>query len=246
MQRELYEEHALLERDQWWFVARRAIIEAVLTRHLPIATDRQILDVGCGTGGMLPMLARFGHVSGIEGDAAAVEHCQEVFTEFEVRQGEIPTDVPSAGTLDVVTAFDVIEHIEDDLVALQSLRAAVRPGGAVVVTVPALSWLWSDHDVVNGHQRRYSRRRLMDVIRRADLDLAHVSYFNTVLLPTVAVARMAQRLRQPAVTPHSDFTMPGAWLNRVLTRTMASERSLVCRRGLPIGVSLVAVARRPW
>jgi len=245
MQPELYEQHARLERDHWWFVARRSIIERVLAEHLPNATDRQILDVGCGTGGMLPMLAHFGSVRGLEGEPLAVAQCHETFEEFDVRQGEIPVDVPADGALDVATSFDVIEHIPGDQAALDSLRTAVRPGGTVVLTVPALMWLWSDHDVVNGHQRRYTRATLMDVIDRAGLELLHVSYFNTVLLPMVAAARLAQRVRKPAVVPHSDFEMPSPWINRVLTRLMSAERSVVPRRGLPIGVSLVAVARRP-
>ena len=245
MEQELYEQHALLERDQWWFVARRSILERVLADRLPMGTDRRILDVGCGTGGMLPLLSRFGKVEGIEGERMAVEHCNAAFAEFDVQLGQIPTDVPSDGCLDVVTAFDVIEHVDDDLGALESLRAAVHLGGTVVVTVPALSWLWSDHDVVNGHKRRYTRGRLATVIERAGLELDHLSYFNTALLPAVAAARLTQRMRKAAVTPHSDFTMPSPAINHLLTRVMTSERSLVSRRGLPIGVSLVAVAHRP-
>ena len=245
MDRSLYEEHALLERDHWWFVARRAILETVLAAHLPPAEGRRILDVGCGTGGMLPMLARYGQVSGIEGEPLAVEHCHAAFAEFGVQQGEIPADVPSDGSLDVVTAFDVIEHIGDDLGAVGSLWSAVRPGGTMVVTVPALSWLWSDHDVVNGHKRRYTRAGLLSVVDHAGFEVVHASYFNTVLLPTVAAARLSQRLRPRPVVAHSDFTMPSPRLNAILTRAMSSERTVVARRGLPVGVSLVAVARRP-
>ena len=138
MERSLYEEHALLERDQWWFVARRAILETILTRHLADTPDRRILDVGCGTGGMLPLLSRFGTVSGMESEPVAVEHCRTTFGDFNVQQGEIPIDVPADGSFDVVTAFDVIEHVDDDLGALESFRAALRPGATAVITVPAL------------------------------------------------------------------------------------------------------------
>jgi SAM-dependent methyltransferase len=245
VERSLYDEHAALERDHWWFVARRAILETVLTRHVPPAGGQRILDVGCGTGGMLPMLARFGEVSVIEGEPVAVAHCHDAFGGFDVRQGEVPADVPADGSFDLVTSFDVIEHIDDDLAALVSLRDATTPGGRVIVTVPALTWLWSDHDVVNGHRRRYTRPVLVDVIGRAGLDLVHVSYFNTVLLPAVAGARWAGRLRPRPVAPRSDFTMPSPRVNGLLTRLMTSERGVVAGRGLPIGVSLVAVARRP-
>lgn len=244
MERELYEEHASLERDHWWFVARRAIVGEVLARHLPPAAERRMLDVGCGTGGMLPLLSTFGTVWGIESEPLAVEHCHAAFGDFDVELGAIPADLPSAGSLDVVTAFDVIEHIDDDLGALRSFGAALVPGGTAVITVPALPFLWSDHDVVNGHQRRYTRAGLLSTVRRAGFEPVHVSSFNTLLLPMVAAARLAQRLRRRPVEPHSDFTMPSRPVNAALTRVMASERRVVARRGLPIGVSLVAVARR--
>lgn len=242
MDLELYEQHARLEHDHWWFVARRAIIGAVLDRHLRPATDRRLLDVGCGTGGMLPLLARFGTVTGIEGEPIAFERCRASFAQIDVRLGQVPADVPADGSFDVVSAFDVIEHIDDDVGALAALRSAVRPDGLVVVTVPALPWLWSDHDDVNGHKRRYTRRRLLASFEQAGLEVTAISYFNTVLLPLVAAARLGQRLRRRPVTPHSDFTMPPRWLNRALTSLMAGERSAVAGRGLPLGVSLIAVA----
>jgi SAM-dependent methyltransferase len=240
----LYDEHASLERDHWWFVGRRAIVRAVLARHLPQVAERRILDVGCGTGGMLPLLSDFGRVRGLEAEPLAVEHCHAAYGEFDVQRGEIPADVPTDGSLDVVTAFDVIEHIEDDLGALRSFREALHAGGTAVVTVPALQWLWSDHDVVNGHQRRYTRGRLVDVLRAAGFDVEHVSYFNTLLLPTVAAARLAQRLRRRPTAPHSDFTMPSPAVNKVLTRVLSCERGAVANRGLPVGVSIIAIARR--
>ncbi|MEO7573745.1 MAG: class I SAM-dependent methyltransferase [Acidimicrobiales bacterium] len=244
MDRAVYEEHAQLESDHWWFVGRRDILESVLTRYLPTSGADRILDVGCGTGGMLPMLAQFGTVEGMEGEPLAVEHCQATYRGFDVRVGQIPADVPADGTFDLVTAFDVIEHLDDDVGALRALRSAVRPGGTVAVTVPALQWLWSDHDTVNGHRRRYTRRRLREALDAADLDVVHVSYFNMVLLPIVATARLAQRVRGPVVAPSSDFSMPSPRLNRLLTGVLRWERSMVAARGLPVGVSLVAVARR--
>jgi 2-polyprenyl-3-methyl-5-hydroxy-6-metoxy-1,4-benzoquinol methylase len=244
MDRALYEEHAQLEADHWWFVGRRAIIGAVLARQLPSRQGNTILDVGCGSGGMLPLLAELGSVTGLEGDEQAVEHARETFSAWRVQLGRIPEDVPAAGALDVVTAFDVIEHLDDDVGALAALRAAVRPGGSVVVTVPALPWLWSDHDRASHHRRRYTRRRLVEALRAADLRVAHVSYFNTLLFPAVAGARLAQRARRGPVESHSDFTMPSPWLNGLLAQVLRSERGAVARWGLPIGVSLIAVARR--
>jgi SAM-dependent methyltransferase len=243
--RSLYDEHAALERDQWWFVSRRAIILRVLRAHLGVQQDRQILDVGCGAGGMLPMLAELGTVEGLEPDGASVEHAHETFAGFTVRQGRLPEDIPADARFDVVTAFDVIEHIEDDLSAVVAMRHAARSHGTVVVTVPALPWLWSEHDDLNGHHRRYTEATLRSVLTRAGLHVRHLSHYNTALLPAVAGARLVQRLRPAPEATSSDLSMPPPLLNRLLRRIMSSEAPLAATRGLPLGVSLIAVADVP-
>lgn len=244
MDRALYEQHAALEGDHWWFVSRREIIRRLLTAHLPPSEHRRLLDVGCGTGGMLPMLGQFGEVSGLDGDPLAVAQCHARYSSFPVTRADIPQDVPADASFDVVSAFDVIEHIADDVQALRALRGAARPGGHVVVTVPALSWLWSSHDVANGHQRRYGRSQLTGAVRVAGLELLHLSSFNLALLPPIAAIRLFRRHPKPRGGARSDFTMPSPRLNHALTRLMSAEAPLVARRGLPTGVSLVALARR--
>lgn len=242
MDRSLYDEHAALERDQWWFVSRRAIILQVLRAHLGVQEDRQILDVGCGAGGMLPMLAELGTVEGLEPDAESVEHAHVNFPDFVVRQGRLPGDIPADGRFDLVTAFDVIEHIDDDLAAVVAMRHAARSDGSLVVTVPALPWLWSEHDELNGHHRRYTEATLRSVLTRAGLQVRHLSHYNSALLPAVAAARLLQRLRPAPEQATSDLSMPSPLVNRLLTRIMSSEASLAATRGFPLGVSLIAVA----
>lgn len=125
------------------------------------------------------------------------------------------------------------------------MREAARPGGAVVVTVPALAWLWSEHDVANGHYRRYDRRALVRVIGEAGLDVRHASYFNSVVLPPIAAVRVLGRLRRTERRGRSDFELgtPPKPVNALLTAALRSERRLVAGPGLPVGVSLIAVAQ---
>lgn len=239
----VYRAHAELEREHWWFVGRRAVVAEVVERHVGSEVGR-ILDVGCGTGGMLPLLARFGTVTGLEPAPYAVEHARRQTVASRVIEGRVPEDVPAGAGYDLVTAFDVIEHLEDDVGALRAMAAAARPGGSVVVTVPAVPWLWSEHDVANGHVRRYRRGALVAAMTDAGLAVRHVSSFNAASLPPIALFRLAGRLRRTERPGRSDFHLgiPPRPVNRLLTLALGGERRLVAGRGLPIGVSLIAVA----
>ena len=240
----VYRAHAELEREHWWFVGRRAVVSDVIERHVGTRIGR-ILDVGCGTGGMLPLLGRFGGVTGVEPEPFAVEHARRQPVEAEVILGRVPENVPPTADYDLVTAFDVIEHLEDDVSGLRAMVSAARPGASLVLTVPALPWLWSEHDVANGHFRRYRRSDLARVLNEAGLELCHLSSFNAVLFAPIAAVRLAGRLGRNERPGRSDFDMglPPRPVNRALARLLGGERRLVSGRGLPIGVSLIAVAR---
>jgi SAM-dependent methyltransferase len=211
----------------------------VLDRVLP-PPPRRLLDLGCGTGNVLESLGRFGEAVGVEQDAQmrAVGRAAGL----DIRPGALPDDLPVPdGWADAVLLLDVIEHLDDDRAALRAARRALRPGGVLVVTVPAYGWLWSGHDVALGHRRRYSARSLRAVMRAADLSITHGSYFNTMLFPAIAGVRLAKRLVGGG---DHDLHPPAAVLNRALERLFAFERHAVLRPGLPFGSSVLAVARR--
>ncbi|QRK08173.1 class I SAM-dependent methyltransferase [Archangium violaceum] len=246
MEAHLFEEMARTEDHHWWFRGRRNIIEAVLRQHLPPASQRRILDVGCGTGGNLPLLQRFGQVVGLEGSPDALALCRRrLGLDFPLHQGHIPQDIPP-GRFDVVTAFDVLEHIPDAEGALRGIRSALAPGGLLVLTVPAFGFLWSEHDTVHHHQRRYTVDLLTAQLTGAGLRPRWSSYFNSLLFPPIAVVRLLQRLlpRPRNGAPRSDVEVTdGSGLtNQVLEAVFSAERHVVPRVSLPFGVSLIAVA----
>jgi SAM-dependent methyltransferase len=236
-----FEKHERLERDHWWFEGRRRCIDAVLTRELPSVPNREILDVGCGTGGMFPLLQRYGKVSGAEYSADARERAHRNFPDVEVSPCELP-DVLPKGPFDVVTAFDVIEHVDDPVASLRSMVARLKPDGRVVVTVPALQALWSQHDVTLQHRRRYSRSLLVGQLAAAGLRVTYDSFFNTGLFPVVAAARLVERVRGPG--PGSDLSPVSPLINTALREFFGAEGRLLSRGRLPIGVSLIAVGAR--
>jgi SAM-dependent methyltransferase len=244
MERSLYEEHADLEQTHWWFVGRRAVVAGVLDRWLaPTTSRRRIIDAGSGTGGMLPLLSAYGDVRGIESEPIAVEWSRANYPDHPVTVGDLPDDLPSDVEVDLITAFDVIEHLDDDVHVLRAMRGRLRPDGALVVTVPALPWLWSNHDDRNGHRRRYTMKSLRGALEAGGYCIDHISSFNTVLLPAVAAVRATQRFRRSVDDASSDFTMPNRLVNRVLTMVFSLERRWVARLRIPLGVSIIAVAR---
>ncbi|MDQ2724090.1 MAG: class I SAM-dependent methyltransferase [Actinomycetota bacterium] len=241
----LHHQYADIERRHWWFQGRRRIVASVLRRHLgpPGGTARSVLDVGCGTGEMVDMLRQFGTVTALDGAPEAVAYCRRRFgDQVDVRMGGVPESVAGMSGFDLVSAFDVIEHLDDDRGALRTLRDALVPGGTLAVTVPAFMCLWGPHDELNGHRRRYTPRELREALVAAGLVVDRVSCFNTWLFPVVAGVRAVRRRRSPE--PRSDFHMPPPIVNRMLVALLASEAPVVGAVSLPVGVSVLALAHR--
>jgi SAM-dependent methyltransferase len=239
---------AMLELDDrhWWYRGRRRIIQAELDR-LPLPRPARVLDAGCGSGRTLEELRRYGEVSGIELDPGAAELAQGRGC-GEVRVGRLE-ELPWEGeSFDLITCLDVIEHTPDDRVTLRELRRVCRPGGFLLVTVPAYQGLWSMHDVANHHYRRYSRPRLRAAARESGWRVRRMTSFNGLLLGPAAAVRLAERrrLRQPDSDYKPELTLGPEWLNAVLERPLRLEARWLSRgRTMPAGLSLLAVLENP-
>jgi SAM-dependent methyltransferase len=231
--------HLEEDRSHWWFRGRLAVILATLRRALPPRRVR-LLELGCGSGNVLAALSEFGEAVGVDAhqDLAAAARVAGL----DVRIGHLPDDLGvTPGWADVVLLLDVIEHVDDDVATLGSARTGVGEGGLLVVTVPAYRWLWSGHDEVLGHRRRYTAAELRAVAERAGFTVLRVTYFNTLLFPLLAAVRVWKRLRGDR---GHDLRRPAEPLNRLLERVFAFERHLVPRVSLPFGGSLLLIARR--
>jgi SAM-dependent methyltransferase len=234
-----------VDEHHWWYRGRRRVIRAELDR-LPLPADARVLDAGCGSGRTLVELAHYGtEVSGIELNIEAAELARaRGVGEVQIgRLEELPYD---DAAFDLITCLDVIEHVPDDVTALVELRRVARPGGWLLVTVPAYQALWSHHDEANHHYRRYSRASLRGAAHSAGWQIERVSSFNSLLLAPAAAVRLAQRRRRARNGAGNDLDLGPAWLNDVLERPLALEASWLARgRTLPAGLSLLAVLRRP-
>jgi SAM-dependent methyltransferase len=228
------------EETHWWYVGRRQVIDAIL-QGVPLPPDPRILDAGCGSGRNMVELARYGQVTGIELAAASVAAARARGV-GEVIHGSVYELPFAAGSFDLAVSFDVIEHLDDDRLALRELHRVVRGDGRLIVTVPAYPWLWSSHDRVNRHRRRYTRATLLAATADAGWRTSRITYFNALLLPAAVAARGVQRLRRPIEPPISDLERTPRALNRLLGAPLALEARLLARGGrIPAGLSLAAV-----
>lgn len=228
-----------VDEHHWWYRGRRRIIRSELDR-LPLPEGARVLDAGCGSGRTLEELEHYGEVYGVELDPEAAEVARSRGV-GEVEIGRLE-DLPwEDARFDLITCLDVIEHTPDDRVTLSELRRVCKPGGWLLVTVPAYQSLWSLHDDANHHYRRYSRPTLRAAAHESGWQLRRMTSFNSLLLAPAAVVRLAQRRGSNSeYTP--DIRLAPPWLNAMLERPLRIEARWLARgRTLPAGLSLMAL-----
>jgi SAM-dependent methyltransferase len=247
MDRVAYETFARLEDSHFWFVSRRRIFFDLLDRELGGRTDLRILEVGCGAGGMLGPLQRYGQVMGIDIDAEYVAFCKNRgFTRVACGSGyELPFADQS---FDLVCLFDTMEHIPDEARALREVRRVLVPGGRLFVSVPAYEFLWSQNDKIAHHCRRYTKGRLRKALVGAGLQPRRLTYFNAFLLPLIVPAVLWQKLRERLGLLPPDYNNTSVRIARpinwLFTAVMSSERRWLRWLDFPCGHSLIGLADR--
>jgi len=242
VERKVYEQMALLDGQHWWFTARRRILDGVIERVVRPPRDARILELGAGTGHNLAMLSRFGQVEASELDPVARDLAGERLGRPVVEAALPDLSMFPEATYDLIALLDVLEHVTDDRATLEAIRERLKPGGALLLTVPINPWMWSAHDVAHHHHRRYRRREIRDLARSAGYEIGLLSPFNSLLFPPIAAVRLLGKLTHK---DDSDDAMPPAPVNKLLDAIFGLERALIGRVPLPFGVSLVAVLRRP-
>jgi SAM-dependent methyltransferase len=241
MQPDLYAEMVALEVKHFWFRARREVLEACLARFLPENVPRVILDAGCGTGANFGMLGRFGNAIGVD-----VFHDACVYATRKhpglIAQGKLESLPVAKASIDLAVLLDVLEHVDNQQAVLAEMQRILRLDGLLVVSVPAFQHLWSNHDVVHCHRRRYKANELRRELEKAGFHIDYLGYFNTHLYGLVALTRFLKKHR--VNEPRSDMRPPPKWLNALLYNVFRVEKFWVGRFAMPIGVSLLAVVRK--
>lgn len=242
MERKVYEQMARLDGQHWWFTARRRILDGIIERVVRPPSGARILELGAGTGHNLAMLSRFGTVEASELDPIARELASERLGKPVVAAALPDLSMFPANSYDLVALLDVLEHVPDDKGSLGAIQDLLKPGGALLLTVPINPWMWSAHDVAHHHHRRYRKQEIAALAGDAGYEIELLSPFNSLLFPPIAAVRLVGKLTGK---DDSDDALPSGPVNRLLDGIFGLERGLVGRVPMPFGVSLVAVLRRP-
>lgn len=229
-----------IEKEHWWFSARKTILMDFMAKRLPPSPTMKLLDVGCGTGALLEEFTTRFDAHGIEPSQAAVEFCRKRGL-MTVKVGVLKQH-PVAEKVDIMTLLDVVEHIEDDGQLLLDAYQRITSDGYILITVPAYQWMWSNHDVVLHHKRRYSRESLRVLVKDAGFDIVHLTHFNTIFFPLAVVKRLLTRFLH--LRERDEYNVPPKLINAALRSIFALERLVVPGFSLPFGLSLLCLAKK--
>jgi len=244
MKRALYDELYRTEETNWWFRARRSIVLSLIRRYSHLS-EPAILDIGCGSGYTLLYLSRyFNDVRGLDSSDDALIYCSE--RGVSAQKGSLPDEIPfENGSFDVVLMMDVLEHIEDDHRALDAASRLVKEQGLIIITVPALRFLWAPHDELYNHKRRYRLHEVKKLFRPLPFERLLLSHYNTVLSLPVVASRLLGKIKRTQSEGMSIYPLPGP-INSLLEKLFEAEKHLLPLFSLPFGISIIAVYRKKW
>jgi len=240
--------------NHWWFASRTRALNAVMRPILPQKPDFLLLDIGCGAGNMIHYLSNYGRVKGLEIDERPVLKARE--RGYDVDQFDATKPMPfDDNTFDAVTALDVIEHNKDDMAILADSYRILKPGGHIIITVPAFMWLWTHNDDLNAHVRRYTAGELKQKLTQTGFKVRRVSYNNFFVFPLAATLLLLRRstdAKKDLASHHLnedeyqvEMEPASPPVNAVLTSVGKVEAGLIKYVNLPIGTSLIAVGEKP-
>jgi SAM-dependent methyltransferase len=254
MVRSAYYQLAAIEDLHWWFVYRRKLLATMIDAFGGVQAQ-SVLDIGCGTGGNLPFLKTYGaSVIGLDMSEEAIALARKKFPEADFRKGDV-NDLCClfpAESFDLITDFNVLYHtwVKSDLQSMRDIHRLLRPGGVFISTEPAFNFLWRAHDVIDQGVRRYTLKQLTGMLERAGYCSVRGTYFNLPAFPVAASLALADRLGLFPVRSNegvSELRPPPQWLNNLVGAVLDIELGAIrILGGLPLGVSIACIARKPF
>lgn len=233
-----------VEDSHWWFVGRRAILESFMQKIVSEIPNPKssisILDVGCGTGANLEMLAQFGASEGVDVSDDALEFCRA--KGLKVHKG-LAEKLPFADeSFDVVTALDVVEHLDDDVAGLREMHRVLKRGGKTLIFVPAFMWLWGVQDDISNHRIRYTKKQIVERLEKAGFVIERATYANWTFFAPILAGRTLMKVT--GIKPESENNVNVSALNGIFGKIFSAERLWLKNFNFPFGVSIVITAAK--
>lgn len=242
MNKEAYKELIATQNTHWWYCGKKAIVNHFFDKYNK-RNNPKILDLGCGTGALLETLKHKGNVCGVEYEKSAVDYCNEHFG-HNVKLGYLPDNVPFENeNFDVIVSCDVLEHVEDDVSSIKTIYNLLTNDGVAILTVPALKCLWSYNDEFVQHKRRYNKKDFIHKVENSGFKVEYCTYYNSLLFPPIYLVRKFKNIFN-IKSPDLSETPNDGIINAILKKIFLFEISLLKKIHLPIGVSLLIVARK--
>ena len=244
MQQDIYDKTCELENRYWWYLGRRHIFDNLLSRFFPGSPDKKIVDIGCGTGGVIPMLSKHGQVLGLDIEPRALDFCRSKgFHNVALMENFYDTGQPDESA-DLVSLFDVLEHFEDDLKALNEINRILKSGGFVFLSVPAFKILWSELDEVAHHRRRYKQEELEQKLKDSGFAIVKSSYVFFFVFPLIFFYRTVARFQKKHLHPQFSYVEFPRLINAFFVTLSKIEAVLLKFINFPFGSSVVVLARK--
>lgn len=239
MDKAVYHSMAINQNENWWYSGRRKLLVAILERY---RISGHVLDIGAGTGAGYAFLSRLGETISMEASREAIDYFQQVYPKAAIFQGSLPDKIDpeiKKSRYDLITLLDVLEHIDDDRSSINEIKQLLADNGWLLITVPAYSWLWSSHDKVLMHQRRYRAEQMRKLVTDSGLTVEYLGYFNAILFPLAVISRLTLRFKKS----YDPVSRGIPAINTILTRIFSLEAYLVKFMQLPYGLSVIVLAK---
>jgi SAM-dependent methyltransferase len=233
-----------VEDSHWWFVGRRAILESfmrgIVAEIRNPKSEIRILDVGCGTGANLEMLAQFGESEGVDVSDDALEFCKA--KGLTVHKGLAESLPFTDESFEIVTALDVVEHLDDDLAGLKEMHRVLKTGGRTLIFVPAFMWLWGVQDDISNHRIRYTKKQIVERLKLAGFEIERATYANWTFFAPILAGRTIMKIT--GIKPESENNVNVSALNGIFGKLFSAERFWLNNFNFPFGVSIVITAKK--
>lgn len=240
MKRYLYEDLYNLEEKHWWHVSKRTIVQNLIENYNNIEKPK-ILDIGCGTGKNIEELSKYGEVWGLDKSLEAIKFCKKRGLK-NLKLGNAEKTKFKSGSFDIITLLDVLEHTDDNQ-TLQEMNRLLKKNGLLIITVPAFYWLWSQWDRILHHKRRYNSKNLIAILQKNKFKIIKITYLYSFLVPpALTIRKIKEKIFNKKQYP-SDFQLSNIILNKILGFLASIEFKLTQKLFIPVGTTLLVVAR---